>query len=141
MTESRSEAVPGPTTDIVVEAAGIAVQRARDHLLSVQHPEGYWSGELETNVCMAAEYMLLTHFLGVVDRRRWDKIVNYLRRQQSPDGTWSIYHGGPGDLNATVEAYFALKLASANRPVGLAGRAGAAAGAHAPTLLVRHQYL
>jgi len=49
--------------------------------------------------------------LGAADRRRWDKIVNYLHRQQLPDGTWSIYHGGPSDLNATVEAYFALKLA------------------------------
>ena len=116
MTESRSEAVPGPATDVVVEAAGVAIQRAQDYLLSLQHPEGYWSGELETNVCMAAEYMLLTHFLGVADRRRWDKIVNYLRGQQLPDGTWSIYHGGPGDLNATVEAYFALKLAGV--PVG-----------------------
>jgi squalene-hopene/tetraprenyl-beta-curcumene cyclase len=60
---------------------------------------------------MAAEYMLLAHFLGVADRRRWDKIVNHLRRQQLADGTWSIYHGGPGDLNATVDAYFAMKLA------------------------------
>jgi len=40
---------------------------------------------------MAAEYMLLTHFLGVADRRRWDKIVSYLRRQQPPDGTWGIH--------------------------------------------------
>jgi squalene cyclase len=40
---------------------------------------------------MAAEYMLLTHFLGVAGRRRWDKIVNHLRRQQLADGTWSIH--------------------------------------------------
>ncbi|MFQ5880664.1 MAG: squalene--hopene cyclase, partial [Dehalococcoidia bacterium] len=31
--------------------------------------------------------------------------------QQRPDGTWAIYYDGPGDLHATVEAYFALKLA------------------------------
>jgi squalene-hopene/tetraprenyl-beta-curcumene cyclase len=60
---------------------------------------------------MAAEYLLLTHFLGAADRHRWDKVVSYLRRQQLPDGTWSIYYGGPSDLNATVEAYFALKPA------------------------------
>ncbi len=110
MTEIRSEGLSAPASDAAGEA-GIAIQRAQEYLLSIQHPDGYWWGELETNVCMAAEYLLLTHFLGVADRRRWDKIVNYLRRQQLPDGTWSIYYGGPGDLNATVEAYFALKLA------------------------------
>src|SRR5207245_785542 len=69
------------------------------------------SGQLETNVCMAAEYLLLTHFLGVQDDARWAKIANYLGEQQRPDGTWAIYHGGLPDLNATVESYFALKLA------------------------------
>jgi squalene-hopene/tetraprenyl-beta-curcumene cyclase len=110
VTEIRSKALSGPGADATREAADIAIQRAQDYLLSIQYDDGYWWGELETNVCMAAEYLLLTHFLDVADRR-WDKIVNYLRRQQLPDGTWSIYYGGPGDLNATVEAYFALKLA------------------------------
>jgi squalene-hopene/tetraprenyl-beta-curcumene cyclase len=87
------------------------VRRSRDYFLRTQHPEGYWVGELETNVCMAAEYLLLTEFLGVRDEARWRKIANYLLREQRPDGTWAIYFGGPPDINATVEAYFALKLA------------------------------
>jgi squalene-hopene/tetraprenyl-beta-curcumene cyclase len=88
-----------------------AIIRTQDYFLRTQHPDGYWVGELETNVCMAAEYLLLTHFLGTRDDVRWGKIATYLKRQQSGDGTWSIYYGGPPDLNATVEAYFALKLA------------------------------
>ena len=87
------------------------IRRSQDYFLRTQHRDGYWMGELETNVCMAAEYLLLTHFLGARDDERWTKVANYLRSQQQPDGTWSIYHGGPPDLNATVEAYFALKLA------------------------------
>lgn len=87
------------------------IQRTQDYFLRIQHPDGYWVGELETNVCMAAEYLLLTHFLGVRDDERWHKIAKFIRSQQRPDGTWSIYEGGPPDLNATVEAYFALKLA------------------------------
>ena len=61
---------------------------------------------------------MLTHFLGAGDERRWRKIATYLRRQQRPDGAWAIYHDGPPDLNATVEAYFALKMAgvSAQEP-------------------------
>ena len=45
-----------------------AIRRTQDYFLRTQHPDGYWVGELETNVCMAAEYLLLTHFLGA--RRR-----------------------------------------------------------------------
>lgn len=88
-----------------------AVCRSQEYFLRSQHPDGYWSGELETNVCMAAEYLLLTHFLGVAQEERWRKIANYLRSQQRPDGTWAVYHEGPSDINATVESYFALKLA------------------------------
>jgi squalene-hopene/tetraprenyl-beta-curcumene cyclase len=118
MKETQPRTAAGKASADISEAVGVAIQRAQHYLLSIQYPEGYWWGELETNVCMAAEYLLLTHFLGAPDRRRCDKIVNYLRRQQLPDGTWSIYYGGPSDLNATVEAYFALKLAgvSADEP-------------------------
>ncbi len=30
---------------------------------------------------------------------------------QLPDGGWNIYHGGPSEVNATIKAYLALKLA------------------------------
>ncbi len=100
--------------DSVRHALDEAIRRTQDYFLRTQHPDGYWVGELETNVCMAAEYLLLTHFLGIRNDERWRKIATYLKRQQSADGTWSIYYGGPPDLNATVEAYFALKLAGAS---------------------------
>ena len=31
-----------------------AMERGRDHLLSLQSPAGWWKGELETNVTMDA---------------------------------------------------------------------------------------
>ncbi len=88
-----------------------AVQRAQDWLLVQQHPEGYWWGELESNVTITAEYLLLTHFLGVADQGRWRKIARYIKSKQLADGTWNKFYGGPSDLDTTVEAYFALKLA------------------------------
>ena len=93
------------------DALAQAIGRSVDYFLRTQHPDGYWWGELESNVTMAAEYLMLTHFLGVGEEGRWRKVVNYLRRQARPDGTWAIYYGGPSDLNATVESYFAMKLA------------------------------
>jgi squalene-hopene/tetraprenyl-beta-curcumene cyclase len=34
-----------------------------------------------------------------------------VRSRQREDGTWATFHGGPGDLSTTVEAYLALRLA------------------------------
>lgn len=88
-----------------------AIRRCQDYLLEHQHPDGYWWGELESNVTITAEYLLLTHFLGVADPGRWKKIVAYLRSMQREDGAWSVWYGGPPDLNCSIEAYFAMKLA------------------------------
>ena len=102
------------TSDRLAATVDEAVRRSQEYFLRIQHADGYWWGELESNVCMAAEYLLLTHFLGAADEGRWRKIATYLRRQQRSDGTWVVSYGGPPDLNATVEAYFALKLAGAS---------------------------
>jgi squalene-hopene/tetraprenyl-beta-curcumene cyclase len=60
---------------------------------------------------MEAEFLLLSYFLGVEDRDRWRKLVNWVLRQQREDGSWGQYYGAPGDLSTSVECYFALKLA------------------------------
>ncbi len=87
------------------------IRRSTEYLLGLQYPGGYWWGELEANCSVHAEYLLLTHFLGVPDAARWKKIVNYLKAHQLPDGGWPVFYGGPGDVSIAVEAYFAMKLA------------------------------
>lgn len=88
-----------------------AIEGSRDFFFREQLPKGYWWAELESNVTITAEYIMLLHFLGLVDRERQRKMANYLLSKQTPEGFWTIYHGGPGDISTTVEAYFALKLA------------------------------
>jgi squalene-hopene/tetraprenyl-beta-curcumene cyclase len=88
-----------------------AIIRSRDFFLREQLPDGYWWAELESNVTITAEYIMLFHFLAKVDRARERKMATYLLSKQTDEGFWSIYHGGPGDISTTVEAYFALKLA------------------------------
>lgn len=87
-----------------------AIERTRDLFFSEQLPDGYWWAELESNVTITSEYVMLFHFLGMVDKMREQKMANYILSKQTREGAWSIWFGGPGDLSATVEAYFALKL-------------------------------
>jgi len=104
----------GETETVTSAALDQAIGRARNYLLGIQHADGYWWGELESNVTITAEYLLLTHFLGIPNPERWRKIANYLRHHQRADGTWGIYYGAPGDLSTTIEAYFALKMTGAS---------------------------
>jgi squalene-hopene/tetraprenyl-beta-curcumene cyclase len=86
------------------------VEKSSRFLLETQHPEGYWWLELESNVTITAEYLMLFHLLGRVDRERERRMVRYLLNEQREDGCWGLYYGDDGDLSTTVEAYFALKL-------------------------------
>src|ERR1700712_2410771 len=90
--------------------AEMALELACEHLLSLQDGAGWWQGELQTNVTMDAEDMLLREFLGVRRADESERSAAWIRSQQRSDGTWSNFHGGPGDLSTTVEAYWALRL-------------------------------
>ncbi|BEH09218.1 MULTISPECIES: squalene--hopene cyclase [Geobacter] len=88
-----------------------AIERTQEFFFREQLPAGYWWAELESNATITAEYIMLFHFMGLVNREKERKMANYLLRQQTTAGYWTIWHGGPGDLSTTIEAYFALKLA------------------------------
>jgi squalene-hopene/tetraprenyl-beta-curcumene cyclase len=92
-----------------------ALERACGRLLSLQHSDGWWKGELETNVTMDAEDLLLREFLGIREAGTTERAAAWIRSQQRDDGTWSNFAGGPPDLSTTVEAYVALRLAG-DRP-------------------------
>jgi squalene-hopene/tetraprenyl-beta-curcumene cyclase len=98
-----------------VEAASGALKAAVERLLALQHPDGWWKGELETNVTMDAEDLMLRHFLGILEPEEAQGAARWIRSQQSPAGWWATFYGGPGDLSTTVEAYVALRLAG-DRP-------------------------
>ncbi|MGA2319154.1 MAG: terpene cyclase/mutase family protein [Solirubrobacteraceae bacterium] len=100
-----------PATIEVHAAARLALERACEHLLSLQDEAGWWQGELQTNVTMDAEDILLREFLGVRRTDETERSAAWIRSQQRADGTWSNFHGGDGELSTTVEAYWALRLA------------------------------
>ncbi|HSZ06258.1 MAG TPA: squalene--hopene cyclase [Solirubrobacteraceae bacterium] len=91
--------------------AQVALELAREHLLSLQDDGGWWRGELQTNVTMDAEDMLLREFLGIRRADETERSAAWIRSQQRADGTWANFHGGPGELSTTIEAYWGLRLA------------------------------
>jgi squalene-hopene/tetraprenyl-beta-curcumene cyclase len=87
-----------------------ALDAAVHWLSERQDEEGWWIGELETNVTMTAEHVLLLSFLGLpLDSIRSGAIQHILGSQRL-DGSWAQYHDGPADLSTTIEAYAALKV-------------------------------
>jgi squalene-hopene/tetraprenyl-beta-curcumene cyclase len=107
--ERRAEASVLPSgTPARLEASIAAAARA---LCALQRDDGHFVFELEADATIPAEYVLLRHYRGEpVDAELEAKIARYLRRIQSTDGGWPLFHAGASDVSASVKAYFALKM-------------------------------
>jgi squalene-hopene/tetraprenyl-beta-curcumene cyclase len=88
-----------------------AITRAQQHLISLQHPEGYWIGELIVDSTLCSDYVTFMHWSGDIDLNLQQKCIDHILSRQLPDGGWNIYPEGPSEVNASVKAYLALKLA------------------------------
>jgi squalene-hopene/tetraprenyl-beta-curcumene cyclase len=87
-----------------------AVDRATRWLLGAQIEGRYWWGELEADTTLESDYTVFQFILGRLDSAKVSKLAAYIRLHQLEDGGWNIFPDGPAELNATVKAYFALKL-------------------------------
>lgn len=88
-----------------------AIERSQAYLLGEQKREGYWVGELMVDSTLVSDTIAYHHWNGHVDPVWQRKAANHIFSMQLPDGGWNIYHGGPPEVNATIKAYLALKLA------------------------------
>src|SRR5437762_12425756 len=88
-----------------------AIARAQENILQQQKPDGHWCGELLVDSTLCSDYVLFMHWLGEVDDEIQQRCVRHILKRQLPDGGWNIYYAGPSEVNASVKAYFALKLA------------------------------
>ena len=88
-----------------------AIHQAQANLLNLQQPEGFWLGELEANSTLCSDYIAFMHWSREIDSDLLNKCVKHLLATQLVDGGWSIYRGGPAEVDPSVKAYFALKLA------------------------------
>ena len=93
---------------------GVAVQStmraAAEWLIDHQKPDGHWVGPAESNACLDAQWCLALWFVGLENHPLRVRLGRSLLDKQRPDGSWQVYYGAPnGDINATVEAYAALR--------------------------------
>src|SRR3984885_9752610 len=80
--ESTVGHLSGQEREDPVEAARLTVKRAREHLVGLQHSDGWWQGELETNVTMDAEDLMLREFLGIRAEAETAAAGRWIRSQQ-----------------------------------------------------------
>ena len=107
-------------TTSLQSAAAIAADRATQALLAMQSEKGYWWAELTADTTLESDWILLQLWLHPPQNGVWkpsnralvDKAIRSIVARQLPDGGFNIYPQGPADINATVKAYFAMKLAA-----------------------------
>jgi len=96
--------------DAALSDVEAAIGRSRDYIFSLQHPEGYWCGELEADAMLEADYIFAHVLLGTGDEGKMRRALTEMLRYQNEDGGWSNYPGGPSNISLSVKCYFACKL-------------------------------
>jgi len=79
-------------------------------LCSEQRVDGSWAGETTGEITTLSQLVLLFGFLNREQEELATQAARAILRQQLSDGGWAIAAGGAFDLDASVLAYFALKL-------------------------------
>ena len=72
-----------------------AISRAQEHLLSLQHLEGYWIGELIVDSTLCSDYVTFMHWSGDIDSELQQKCIDHILAKRLADGGWNIYPEGP----------------------------------------------
>jgi squalene-hopene/tetraprenyl-beta-curcumene cyclase len=111
--------VPARSADLDAAAVQDAVRSASRALIVLQHADGYWQGDLTADSTLESDYILLQLWLhrprdgawSPPTRARIDHCCRAILERQLADGGWNIYPSGPSEVNASVKAYSALKIA------------------------------
>src|SRR3989442_15741393 len=87
------------------------IEAATAALLKLQRADGHWVFELEADATIAAEYVVLQHFLGEPNPALEAKIAIYLRRVQGPHRGWAVFPRGALHIPARAQACVLPQLA------------------------------
>jgi squalene-hopene/tetraprenyl-beta-curcumene cyclase len=96
--------------DLAMDKVTEGITKSVNWIFGQQHEEGYWCGELEADSMLEADYIYVHKLLGTGDAGKLERCANEILRHQNEDGGWSLYPGGPSNVNYGVKCYLALKL-------------------------------
>src|SRR5579872_5994631 len=87
------------------------IERAFRHLLSLQHDNGCWEGEMAWCTMILSQYVIVQHLAG----RQWDEatragIIRHYEATRAADGTWGLHPESAGYVFTTTLAYVSLRL-------------------------------
>src|SRR5262245_60289213 len=88
-----------------------AIVRPRQPLITQQQDDGTWLARQSTDATRASQLIFVLTYLEREDAELIQQCAATILREQRPDGGWSIAPEAPSDVSASVQAYFALKLA------------------------------
>ena len=71
--------------DLGLEHVVEGIARAKDRLLRLQHPDGYWCGELEADSMLESDYIFMHTLLGTGDAGKMERAVNEILRHQNEE--------------------------------------------------------
>ncbi len=105
--------------DTLITGCAQATRRAVRHLLDLQDRQGYWWADLTADTTLESDFILLELWRHAPQDGVWnpptrpliEKAMRSILARQLSDGGFNIYSEGPSEINATVKAYTALKLA------------------------------
>ena len=102
--------ISAPDSAIKSNSLDETIRKASKWIVSRQDKNGIWVAPLETNCCMEAQWLLAMYFIGYNDPKK-EGVIRYILDRQRPDGSWDVYYGAEqGDINTTLECYFALRI-------------------------------
>ncbi|MFM1652317.1 squalene--hopene cyclase [Brevibacillus sp. B_LB10_24] len=93
-----------------------AIDRLVSRLQKEQESDGSWRFCFETGTMTDAYAIILLRSLGLAENELISRLAERIARRQGDNGAWRLFPDEkPGNLTATVEAYFALLYAGYRR--------------------------
>lgn len=92
-----------------------AIECAQAHLIEEQNEEGYWVGKICYNAWATSSYILLTEYIGMVNKTKEEKMVKWLLEHQNSDGSWGLVaEPSVSSMRNTYMALLALEVSGHN---------------------------
>jgi len=101
-----------------------SLDRAVEHLLSLQRGRGDWEGEMVWCPMITAQYVIVQHVVGrPLDRAARVAVIRHFERTRSAEGVWGLHPESPGFVFVTTLGYVALRLLGVEPEAPLAAKA------------------